>query len=345
MISMRLARTGVELPRVRTPAQCELWQVCLVLPDHATTIARAYGVGTPVREMIMVARGEQGRVWRLDTDTGVFAIKELVIRQLPADAAADVAYQEAVLATGAVPMPRPIRTLAGQVLVDVAEYQVRAYEWVDLLAMDTGLDPAVVGGTLAAIHQVRYTPARPLIGWYTEPLGAPRWIQLLDEAKAADAPFVEALAAEITELLRLEALIEPPANLQSCHRDLWADNILPTPTDGVCVIDWENCGLADPAQELPMAMFDFAFGDQHRLAELYLAYVEAGGLGRVTGYGSFTMVIAQFGHFWESAITAYLSTSGAEVKAHSLDRIADLLNPPLRVEHLEEMLDTIASIR
>jgi hypothetical protein len=94
-----------------------------------------------------------------------------------------------------------------------------------------------------------------------------------------------------------------------------------------------------------MAMIDFAFGDQRRLAELYLRYVEAGGPGRVTGYGSFTMVIAQFSHFWELAITTYLSTSAAEVKAHSLDRIAELLNLQLRVEHFGEMLDTIASIR
>jgi hypothetical protein len=57
------------------------------------------------------------------------------------------------------------------------------------------------------------------------------------------------------------------------------------------------------------------------------------------------MVIAQFSHFWESAITAYLSTNAAEDKAHSLDRIAELLNPPLRLTHLEEMLDTIASVR
>jgi len=322
-----------------------VWQVCLVLSDHPKTITRAFGFGTPVREMIMVARGEQGRIWRLDTDTGVFAIKELIIRQLPADAAADVAYQEAVLAIGAVPMPRPIRTVAGQVLVDVAGHQVRAYEWVDLLATDTGLDPAVIGATLATIHKVHYAPARPPIGWYTEPLGAPRWTELLDAAIAADAPFAEALDAEIIELLRLEALMEPPAKLQSCHRDLWADNILPTPAGGVYVIDWENCGLADPAQELPMAMIDFAFGDQRRLAELYLCYVEAGGPGRVTGYGSFTMVIAQFSHFWELAITTYLSTSAAEVKGHSLDRIAELLNLQLRIEHLEEMLDTIATIR
>jgi hypothetical protein len=45
------------------------------------------------------------------------------------------------------------------------------------------------------------------------------------------------------------------------------------------------------------------------------------------------------------AITTYLRTNPAEERAHSLDRIAELLSPPLRVEHLEEMLDTIASLR
>ena len=169
----------------------------------------------------MVARGKQGRVWRLDTDTGAFAIKELVIHQLPADAA----YQEAVLAIGAVQMPRPIHTVSGEVLVDVARHQVRAYEWVDLLATDTGLDPGVVGATLAAVHQVHYGPARPLIAWYTQPLGALRWTQLLDDAMAADAPLAEALDGEITELLRLEALIEPPTNLQSCHTVIANDSV------------------------------------------------------------------------------------------------------------------------
>jgi Ser/Thr protein kinase RdoA (MazF antagonist) len=295
--------------------------------------------------MIMVARGEQGRVWRLDTDVGVFAVKQLVVRQMRADAVADVAYQEAVLATGRVCMPRPIRAADGQVLLEVAEHQVRVYEWADVLSMDPNLDPSVIGETLAAIHQVHYAPARPLIGWYTDPVGSPRWTELLQDSKAAGAPFAEALDAEISELLRLEALIEPPTNLQNCHRDLWADNILPTPTGEVCVIDWENCGLADPAQELPMAMIDFASGDHRRSMELYASYVAAGGPARVSGYGSFTMVIAQFGHFWEAAITAYLATDALEDRAHNLDRIAELLNPPLRVVQLEEMLDAVASIR
>ena len=291
----------------------------------------------------MMARGEQGRIWRLDTDMGAFAVKELVVRQMRADAVADVAYQEAVLATGRVRMPRPIRAADGQVLVDVAEHQVRVYEWIDVLGMDPNLDPSLVGETLAAIHQVHYAPARPLLGWYTDPVRAPRWTER-SGFEAAGAPFADALDAEISELLRLEALIEPPTNLQNCHRDLWADNILPTPTGEVCVIDWENCGLADPAQELPMAMIDFASGDHRRSIELYESYVAAGGPGRVSGYGSFTMAIAQFGHFWEAAITAYLSTDTLEYRAHNLDRIAELLNPPLRVVQLEDMLDAVASI-
>jgi hypothetical protein len=94
-----------------------------------------------------------------------------------------------------------------------------------------------------------------------------------------------------------------------------------------------------------MAMIDFAVGDQRRVAELYQAYIDADGPARVSGYSSFTMAIAQFSHFWESAITAYLAGRSDEDKAHSLDRIAMLLNPPLRVADVEEMLDTIAAIR
>ena len=40
-----------------------MWQVCLVLSDHVSTIARAYALGVPAKELIMVARGEEGRVF------------------------------------------------------------------------------------------------------------------------------------------------------------------------------------------------------------------------------------------------------------------------------------------
>ena len=56
--------------------------------------------------------------------------------------------------------------------------------------------------------------------------------------------------------------------IQTCHRDLWADNVLPTADGGVCVIDWENSGPADPSQELGCVLFEFARFDPGRVRAL-----------------------------------------------------------------------------
>jgi Ser/Thr protein kinase RdoA (MazF antagonist) len=316
-----------------------------VLSDRTEEVARTFGLGSSVQAMNLAGRGEQGQVWRLDTDRGSFAVKELFVHQDEDDASASVQFQEAVLAAGTVAVPRPVRASSGRVLAQLGPHQVRAYGWVDLLPVDQTLDPVLVGTTLAAVHQVQHAPARPLDSWYTEPVGAQRWQRLLQDAWAAGAPFANGLAEEIPTLLQLEALMAPPRVLQNCHRDLWADNILPTPRGGVCVIDWESCGLEDPAQELPMVLFDFAVGDAERLHDLYAAYVAAGGPGRLRGRGEFTMVIAQFGHFWESAVAAY-STPGASeaTRAHSAGRVETLLGQPLRVHHLDETLEVVAGV-
>jgi Ser/Thr protein kinase RdoA (MazF antagonist) len=317
-----------------------------MLARHADAVAAAYGLGRPCAEMVVAGRGELGRVWRLDTDAGVFAVKELLARQRSADAVLDVAYQEAVLATGSVIMPRPVRSRSGQVVSDIGEHQVRVYEWVDLLPIDRSLDVALVGSTLAAVHRVRYSPGRPLNGWYTDAVGQARWAELVAAADDAGAPFTDDFRAEIEFLIELEGLIEAPRDLQSCHRDLWADNLLPTPDGALCVIDWENCGLEDPAQEIPMVLFEFGGGDARRTAAVYAAYVEAGGPARLDRRGSFTMVIAQFGHFWEKAVAAYLAP-GATIddRAHSLERIAEGLRTPLRVDDIDAMLDWITPVR
>lgn len=312
-----------------------------MLSDHAAEIAERYDLGPVVEDMVVAARGLQGQVWRLVTERGAYAVKDLIVRQTPADAALDVAFQEAMLAAGTVPLPRPVRNAAGEVLAEVAGHQLRVYEWVDLQPADVSLDPGLIGATLAGIHRVEHKPAKPLHGWYTDPVGAARWSEVLADARAAGAPFADDLELEIPHLLRLENLLEPPRRLQNCHRDLWADNVLPT-SDGVCVIDWENCGLEDPSYEIPMILFEFGAGDQARTADLYRCYLDAGGPGRVDRYGSFSMVIAQFGHFWESAVTAYLTPGAtASERTRSLDRVAELLTPALRVAHLDEILDAI----
>jgi thiamine kinase-like enzyme len=78
--------------------------------------------------------------------------------------------------------------------------------------------------------------------WYHEPIGAERWDHLVGQLAEAGAPFARQLAGLRDELVALESWIEPPEMLQTCHRDLWADNVLPTADGAVCVIDWENSG-------------------------------------------------------------------------------------------------------
>ena len=57
------------------------------------------------------------------------------------------------------------------------------------------------------------------------------------------------------------------------------------------------------------------------------------------------MVIAQLSHFWESAVTTYSSTAATEEdKARALDRIAEALRTPLRVEHLDDLLAALAGV-
>ena len=77
---------------------------------------------------------------------------------------------------------------------------------------------------------------------------------MLDERRA---PFAAEMAALRVELIALESLLEAPRELQVCHCDLWADNLLGTPAGALCVIDWENAGTADPSQELAMVLYEF----------------------------------------------------------------------------------------
>jgi hypothetical protein len=72
---------------------------------------------------------------------------------------------------------------------------------VDLHAPDTGLDPGRVGEVVAAMHHVSATDVRPLDPWYHEPVGADRWDHLVEQLRAAGAPFAGRLAGLRDELV------------------------------------------------------------------------------------------------------------------------------------------------
>ena len=222
----------------------------------AAALADHFDIGTDPRLSGPVARGEQGQIWRLTTSRGAWAVKE-PFEAPPPDAAEEAAsFQEAAVAAG-VPAPTVVRTTDGAVFAEVGSAAVRLFGWVDLHERSAMVDPGAVGRVVAAVHQVPFAGRLPVDEWYTDPIGTDRWDELVTLLTDAGAPFAADLAGYRDDLVRLETLMEAPADLRTCHRDLFADNVLGTDAGGLCVIDWENCGLADPSQELGLVAFDF----------------------------------------------------------------------------------------
>jgi aminoglycoside phosphotransferase (APT) family kinase protein len=312
----------------------------MLSPDDGPLIASAFGLGDGVVFEGPVARGEVGQVWRLTTRRGTFAVKEPFEPPSLEEANDDAAFQDLVRAAG-VPMPALVRTPDGSVVTTIDGHHIRLYEWVDLLAVDRTIDPAAVGEVVARIHRVHYHGATGVDPWYTDPVGAAVWDELIDELVAAGAHFAERLAAQRDELVALERCIEPPTVLQTCHRDLFADNVLATLSGGLCVIDWENSGLADPSQELALVLFDFAGTDAPRAQELIAAYRAAGGPGVVDTPQSFSMVIAQLGHIGEVSCRRWLDPARAAERDRNEGRVDEFLTEGLTLEMIDRILDAI----
>jgi aminoglycoside phosphotransferase (APT) family kinase protein len=309
----------------------------------ALELARRFALGQAAKlSDAPVARGKQGLVWRLDTADGSWAVKMPFRRTSEDEVRLATEFQEAACAAG-VPAPRVRRTTQGCVFAALEGRQVRVYEWVDLQAPDTRLDPEQVGAVVAAIHRVSVSGASSLEPWYHEPVGADRWDDLIGQLAEAGAPFAGRLAGLRDELVALESWIEPARMLQTCHRDLWADNVLTTSGGGVCVIDWDNSGPADPSQELGCVLFEYARADPGRARALTDAYRQAGGPAAVNRRGHFSMLIAQLGHIAELAATDWLEPNPrSPQRADSAAWIGEVLDEP----HTRELLETIlAAVR
>jgi len=305
----------------------------------ATQLARRFGLGGFARLSDgPVARGKQGVVWRLETSEGSWAVKAPLHPSSEDEVRPAAVFQEAAHAAG-VPTPQVRRTTDGDVFATVAGSLVRVYEWVNLLPPDPGLDPARVGAVLAVIHQVSVPALGSTDPWYEEPVGAERWDRLVRQLSDAGAPFAGRLADLREELVALESWLEPPRMLQACHRDLWADNLVGTPDGGVCVIDWENSGAADPSQELACALFEFARTDPARVRALVAAYTEAGGPGTVTRRGDFSMLIAQLGHVTEIAASDWLHPNPrSPERSDAAAWVGEVLDEPHTRAWLETLL-------
>ncbi len=288
-----------------------------------------------------VAEGRVGSIWRLDTDLGSWVVKPVTRDHGPDGMAAlkeTTAFQEAALRDG-VPTPEVRRTRAGEVIGDLGGVRVTVLSWVDLLGPDRDLDPVALGRLLARLHQVEHAGTLGLHPWYSEPVGAATWRALLDELRVRRAPFADEVAALVPELVGMESLLgQPPRSVRTSHRDLWADNLRATADGGLCLIDFDDAGLADPSQELALILVEFADDDAARARVIREAYAEAGGPGRILGPGDFAMPIAALCHIVETGCRQWLAATTDDERADNEGWVREFLERPLSRDAIERLL-------
>ncbi|TWD82935.1 aminoglycoside phosphotransferase (APT) family kinase protein [Kribbella amoyensis] len=209
--------------------------------------------GVPVGSMVRVHGGFANRMYRLDTDRGSFAVKELNLadRRLIYHVEDVFRFERAAFAAG-IPMPEPIS----------ADHQTLVHRWVEGEKVPEAPVSAAfaveIGEILARIHalDVEWTH-----GAIEEPT-ARDWPELAARAAATGQPWAGDLASQTETFLAIAHFVdtcERPGPVVLTHKDIQPWNLLARDGRPV-VLDWELSGLLDLAGELGSTALSLAKG-------------------------------------------------------------------------------------
>lgn len=210
-------------------------------------------LGVPIGPMVRVHGGFANRLYRLDTDQGSFAVKELNLAdRRSAYRVEDVfRFEQAAFAAG-IPMPEPI-SASDQMLVHrwVEGEKVPEAPVAEAYAFE-------VGEILARIHALD-------VEWTEDPSeeSTPRdWPELAQRAAATGQPWADELASQVETFLAMAHFVdtcERSGPVVLTHKDIQPWNLLARDGRPV-VLDWELSGLLDLSGELGSTALSLAKG-------------------------------------------------------------------------------------
>lgn len=304
----------------------------------AAWFAERFGLAGSARLDGPLDRGYQGQIWRLTCGSHTYAVKETFAPLDHDQVLLAYEFQRRAERLG-VHAPRQLCTRDGQPAAYAEGETLRLFDWVDLAGPDRGLDPVTVGRTLAALHLSGDVTnwSGDVDPWYVEPIGRHRWTELIAELRVVGAPFADDLAGLLPELVESESITEPPREVITCHRDLWADNVRRGPTGATVVIDWDNCGPASAPGELAMVLVEFGT-TAARARRLYDAYLRAQGPARILGVGDFTMPIVVLHHLVELGARQWLAAAGEVARRRAAERVREFTDDPFGLDQARVLL-------
>lgn len=253
----------------------------------AAGVADAFALGTPQREPVAISGGLLNRMWRLDTDRGSFAVKELNLDRGWATRFDDVLRVELAAFAAGIAMPEPV-PVGGHAVAEICGASVLVHRWVD--ASRIPIEPVTpafasrVGTSLALMHSldVEWTHVSIEDPMPTEE----HWTLLADRAGSAGLAWAQDLAGAAPALGAIGRFVDAASDADETivvtHRDVSQKNLLDD--DGTpVVLDWETTGRMAVSRELGSTALNLAKGrDLNSLRpDVFHAvvdgYIDAGG--------------------------------------------------------------------
>ncbi|TWD84339.1 phosphotransferase family enzyme [Kribbella amoyensis] len=256
----------------------------------AEVIARAFELGTPAGELVLVRRGDTD-TWRFDGVDGRYFVKgywmstggQFVAGELRDQLTVAMRYEELALAAG-VDMPRPVAPVEPS-LGWVAELEGRYFRvnrWIEHRALRDGEDIAEwLGRTMAMVHRLEPTGEVGLPEWWRGSIhSGSTWRQWVADGnrlgRSWAAPARDRLPLILAITARIEELCATAPDPVRTHGDFKTHNLLMT-DEGPILVDWDSVRVDSAALEAGRVAYLFGAGDPEPISRILTAYTSAGG--------------------------------------------------------------------
>ncbi|WP_371578005.1 phosphotransferase enzyme family protein [Streptomyces sp. NBC_01314] len=323
--------------------------------NRAEFIADVYSLGGGAWDMVPVARGALGQIWRLSAGgagAGAWAVKELLFGCDEGQVGREAAVRNAAEELG-ITAPRLFVNRDGAYVSRLPESMggsfVKVYDWVDGTEADPA-DPELLGWcgrTLALLHRAGEGTKEKPNDWYERCPGEDDWAELCEGVRRAGLPWADALDRFVaTSAVELARYVTPSGgdDVVISHLDMRPQNVL-VDRSGPVLLDWDNAGPVSAERELAHAVHVWAGADDfsaESARRLVRGYVDAGGRAVIKGVESFSMLFATDLNYVrvqaECAIDPNVTESQREFASGQVVGMLGKLPDPAAVSRLVEAL-------
>ena len=242
-----------------------------MLNNKIEKLIQENNLGEKIKSIDKVTGGLSHRMYKVETDRGIYAIKELnngVMKREKAysnfvfsEKVTDIAIENGISAIGALKFNNDI-------MVKIDDSYFMVFEWLEgkiLKAEEiTNKHCEIIGKLLAEIHNVDFSKIQDNERKIVD-TNSFEWNGYVPIAEEQNKPYIQELKKNIDLLYELnkksvEALEYAKNNLVISHTDLDRKNVM-WQDDKPFIIDWEASGYINPTIELIQVAWYWAGGD------------------------------------------------------------------------------------